>query len=37
MKTEVKLINSKVLERNMSISVYIPKGYETKRTKEIDS
>ena len=28
MKTEVKLINSKVLERNMSISVYIPKGYE---------
>ena len=28
MKTEVKLINSKVLERNMSISVYIPKEYE---------
>lgn len=28
MKSEVKLINSKVLGRNMSISVYIPKGYE---------
>ena len=25
---ETKAINSKVLERNMNISVYIPKGYE---------
>ncbi|MBQ2672319.1 MAG: prolyl oligopeptidase family serine peptidase [Clostridia bacterium] len=29
MKTEVKVINSKILDRNMNVSVYIPEDYES--------